>query len=69
MYKSVDFPFELDLICKILQLNLQTTNQHFVAKDNISALIRQGEINLIAETNRKFEKHTATADDILNHRL
>jgi hypothetical protein len=65
----VYFPFELDLICKILQLNLQTTNQHLVAKDNISALIRQGELNLFAETNRKFEKHTAAADDILNHRL
>jgi hypothetical protein len=65
----VDFPFELDLICKILQLNLETTNQHFVAKDNISALISQCEFNLIAEANRKFEKHTVAADDILNHRL
>jgi len=65
----VDFPFELDLICKILQLNLETTNNQFVAKDNISALISQGEFNLIAEANRKFEKQTVAADDILNHRL
>lgn len=65
----MDFPFELDLICKILQLNFETTNQHFFAKHNISALIGQCEFNLIAEANRKFEKHTAAAYDILNHRL
>ena len=64
----MDFPFELDLKYKILQVYIETTDQQFFTEDNIAALIRQGEFNFIAKANWKFEKHSTAADDILNHR-
>jgi hypothetical protein len=47
----VDFPFELDLKYKILQVYIETTDQQFFTEDNIAALIRQGEFNFIAKAN------------------